>query len=174
MQPTPITTRYGVAADDALLAEMGADAFYTAFAADNTPEDMAAYLAKSFSPEIQADELARPGSLFLIAEADGNAVGYARLQDGSAPQAIRGEHPIEIVRFYARVGWQGKGVGAALMRACLDEAQRRSCDVIWLDVWERNLRAIRFYQRWGFLIVGTQLFPLGNDMQNDLLMQRPV
>jgi ribosomal protein S18 acetylase RimI-like enzyme len=49
---------------------------------------------------------------------------------------------------------------------------QRGCDTIWLDVWERNLRARAFYQKWGFIEVGTQLFQLGDDLQNDLLMQR--
>jgi ribosomal protein S18 acetylase RimI-like enzyme len=46
--------------------------------------------------------------------------------------------------------------------------------MIWLDVWERNARAIAFYQKWGFAVVGTQTFQLGSDLQNDLLMQRAV
>jgi hypothetical protein len=31
-----------------------------------------------------------------------------------------------------------------------------------------------FYHKWGFMEVGTQVFQLGDDLQNDLLMQRPV
>ena len=46
------------------------------------------------------------------------------------------------------------------------------CDVVWLDVWEKNLRAIEFYRRWGFVEVGTQGFVLGSDVQHDLLMQK--
>jgi ribosomal protein S18 acetylase RimI-like enzyme len=68
----------------------------------------------------------------------------------------------------------GQGIGATLMKACLDEATQRGCGIIWLDVWERNLRARAFYHKWGFIEVGTQVFQLGDDLQNDLLMQRPV
>ena len=60
------------------------------------------------------------------------------------------------------------------MKACLYEAEKRSCDTIWLGVWEHNPRARAFYRKWGFVEVGTQLFQLGDDLQNDLLMQRPV
>jgi ribosomal protein S18 acetylase RimI-like enzyme len=56
------------------------------------------------------------------------------------------------------------------MRACLERARRLLCDVVWLDVWEKNLRAIAFYRRWGFVEVGTQAFVLGSDVQHDLLM----
>jgi ribosomal protein S18 acetylase RimI-like enzyme len=160
--------------DSTLLAEMGAETFSDAFGRDNTPEDMDLYLEASFSPEIQATELADPASLFLIAEVDGSPVGYARLHEGERGAGITGSQPIEIVRFYARTEWIGRGVGAALMRASLKEAEVRGCDTIWLDVWEENERALRFYKRWGFTETGTQTFRLGNDIQNDLLMQRPV
>jgi len=159
------------ARDDDLLARLGAQTFRDTFAPDNTPQDMAAYLAKSFGPERQAAELADPGTTFLIAESAGETVGYARLKLGPAPACIVGERPAEIARLYAVAGWIGRGVGAALMRACLERAERLMCDVVWLDVWEKNPRAIAFYRRWGFVEVGTQDFVLGSDVQHDLLMQ---
>lgn len=170
--PEAITIRYANASDNILLAQMGAKTFSDSFAKDNTPENMATYLAASFSPEKQAGELADPNTIFLIAEIAAQPVGYARLKRGPAPECITGQQPIEIVRFYAIQAMIGKGVGARLMQACLEEAARHHCDVIWLDVWEQNPRAIAFYRKWGFVEAGSQTFQLGNDMQHDLLMQR--
>jgi GNAT superfamily N-acetyltransferase len=171
--PDPLVhIRKADAGDHDLLARLGAQTFREAFAPDNTPQDMAAYLARSFGPERQAAELADPGTTFLIAEAEAETVGYARLKLGPAPACIVAERPAEIVRLYAVAGWIGRGVGAALMRACLERAARLMCDVVWLDVWERNPRAIAFYRRWGFADVGTQDFVLGSDVQHDLLMQK--
>ena len=64
---------------------------------------------------------------------------------------------IEIARLYAGQHWIGAGIGALLMQRCLVEA-RRGPRTIWLGVWERNVRAIGFYQRWHFSIVGSQPF----------------
>lgn len=169
-----IHIRNATAADNHLLAEMGARTFFDSFAADNDPQDMAAYIAASFSPQKQAEELADPLSKFLIAEIDDQVVGYTRLKFGPAPSAIGGQNQVEIARIYAEKEWIGRGVGSRLMQACLDEAEQNGCDVIWLDVWERNPLAIAFYEKWGFTIVGTQHFQLGSDIQNDLLMARPV
>lgn len=174
MEKPKVHIRYGTAADAELLARLGATMFYETFAADNTPEDMATYLAASFSPEKQAVELADPTSLFLIAEIDEALVGYARLQENQPPAVITGQHPVELVRIYAGKAWLGAGVGASLMQACLDEAERRGCDTIWLGVWERNPRGRAFYRKWGFVEVGTTVFQLGNDLQTDVLMQRAV
>lgn len=169
-----LTIRHATLADNTLLAELGARMFEDTFGPDNTPENMAAYLADSFSPQKQAAELADPSSVFLIAELEGETVGYARMKEGESPACITGSRPIEIVRFYSRQDWIGRGIGAGLMKACLVEAEKRGCDTIWLDVWERNPRAIAFYGQWGFVEVGTQAFKLGDDLQNDVLMQRAV
>lgn len=160
--------------DNVLLSEIGAETFRDAFGAANTPEDMDEYLRSSFSPQVQAAELADRSSLFLIAEVGAETAGYARLRRGKAPDSILGASPVEIVRFYARSPWIGRRVGAALMAACLGEARAMGCDTVWLDVWEENARAIQFYERWGFVVVGAQPFRLGNDVQRDLLMRRAV
>jgi ribosomal protein S18 acetylase RimI-like enzyme len=60
------------------------------------------------------------------------------------------------------------------MQRCLVEAAARARRTIWLGVWERNARAIGFYQRWHFTIVGSQSFQLGTDRQNDRVMARRV
>src|SRR5262249_22590392 len=137
-------------------------------------EDVRLYVEKSFGPEIQAVELGDAASMFLIAERNGEAAGYARLREGLPPTDLAASRPVEIGRLYARTRSIGRGVGAALMRASLHEADSRGCDAVWLGVWERNTRAIDFYRRWGFVECGSQAFLLGNDLQRDLIMARPV
>ncbi|MBN1629765.1 MAG: GNAT family N-acetyltransferase [Thermoleophilia bacterium] len=171
--PPPII-RAATAQDAPLLAELGARTFFDTFAADNTEADMAAYLASAFSPAVQSCELQDPRSIFLVAQAGETPVGYARLRFGESRPCAEGRQPVEIARFYADRPWIGRGVGAALMRASLGLATMRGCDVVWLDVWEKNYRALAFYQKWGFQVVGSQSFLLGDDVQNDLLMARPL
>ncbi len=162
--------RTATSEDNRLLAEIGAETFYDSFAADNTPENMRAYLSASFSPDLQGLELADPRSKFLIAEMEDAVIGYAHLKFGVAQRVKVGNKPVEIVRFYSRKQWIGKGVGAQLMEKCLQEAVAAGCDAIWLGVWEINSRAIAFYRKWGFCEAGKQTFQLGNDLQRDLLM----
>ncbi len=168
----PPTIRRASDADAALLAELGARTFYDTFAADNTPEDMAAYLAQAFSPEKQAAELFDSNAIFFIAEVDGAAAGYAELHAGDAPSCVKGAAPIELVRLYVTQEWHGRGVGEALMSACIEEARAAGHRTMWLGVWERNWRAQAFYRKWNFHVVGEHPFVLGSDRQTDLLMER--
>ena len=163
--------RYGTTEDAKMLAELGAKTFYDTFAKDNTPENMDAYLKRSFSPEIQFNELAEPDVIFLVAESEKIPIGYAQLILNSKDKSIKGTKPLEIRRIYAAQEYLGKGVGKELMKAAISEARERGCNCIWLDVWEKNPRAINFYEQWGFKEAGTQTFKLGDDLQNDFIME---
>jgi diamine N-acetyltransferase len=177
-QVTTVEVVQATADDAQLLSELGARTFRDTFAADNTEADMADYLATAFSRQVQADELAEAESLFLIARVDGAPAGYTRLRFGFAPdcvtESVGGTSPVELRRFYADLHWIGRGVGPALMKTALELAETRGCDVAWLDVWEKNQRAISFYSKWGFSIVGDQTFLLGEDVQHDLIMARKI
>ena len=169
-----LTIRRGTIADAGLLSELGARTFSETFAVDNTAEDLAAYVARSFSVAQQTAELEDPASTFLIAEVDGHAAGYAKLHDGEPETGVEGPKPIELVRLYVSRDWLGRGIGEQLMRACIDEARQAGHETIWLGVWERNARAQAFYRKWNFREVGEHMFQLGSDLQRDLLMERPL
>lgn len=166
--------RHATEADSALLTELGAKTFSDAFAAQNTAENMSAYLTKTFAPELQRAELMDPQNTFLIAENNGVAIGYAQLRTGKPPASVTGPMPIEIVRLYVSAALQSGGVGGKLMAACLDEARQRGHQTIWLGVWQQNTRAQAFYKRWDFEIVGDHIFQLGDDPQLDWLMARTL
>ena len=174
MQNPEVIIRYAKPEDARLLAELGARTFSDAFAADNTAENMSAYIESSFSLAQQTSELTDALSTFFIAEVSGVAAGYAKIRAGEPAEGITGAKPIELVRLYVSTEWFGRGVGEALMRACIEEATRLGYKSIWLGVWERNGRAQAFYRKWNFSVVGEHFFLLGTDSQRDLLMERPL
>ena len=173
-QISDLTIRRGSPEDAGLLSELGARTFSETFAVDNTPEDLAAYLATSFSVSQQTAELADPASIFLIAEVNGSAAGYAKLHNGEPEKSVAGAKPIELARLYVLREWHGRGIGAQLMRACIYEARQAGHETLWLGVWERNALAQGFYRRWDFRTVGEHTFQLGSDVQRDLVMERSL
>jgi diamine N-acetyltransferase len=169
-----ITIRRAAERDNILLSEFGARTFYDTFAADNTPENMNAYLALTFSPDKQARELTDPNTVVFVAEEHGAILGSVKLIEGFAPTCVTGMHPIEIARLYVDKQCFRMGLGSRLMRCCFDEAASKGCDVVWLGVWEHNFRAREFYRKWNFTEVGSHIFQLGDDPQTDLLLQRSL
>ena len=169
-----LSIRRATPGDASLIADIGAITFEASFGADNRLEDMEQYLSLSFSKVHIEAQLADPSSIFLLAYEDCKAVGYVMLRVSKKPISVIGTKPVELVRLYIEEEIIGKGYGSALMNSCLKEAKKNEHRTIWLGVWEKNLRAIRFYEKWGFTKVGTKEFVLGNDLQNDHIMARPV
>jgi diamine N-acetyltransferase len=166
--------RLATVADATLLAEIGESTFFETFAADNTEEDMAEYLATNFNYDQQLSELSDPMTMFLIVRIGDAAAGYAMLRIGPPPDQDNQENMIELVRLYVRKQWHGRAVGGTLMKACLARAAELGFSTLWLGVWEHNARARAFYRKWQFEEFGEHIFHLGGDAQNDILMRRPV
>jgi GNAT superfamily N-acetyltransferase len=173
--PSPeLTIRVAQVEDAECLARLGAVTFEQAFTRYNTPEDMAAYLASTYTASALALELQDPRALFLIASMRDEAVGYAKLYPSDAPERVVGPEPMEVVRFYVQEAWHGRGISHTLMREVLARAVAAGYATVWLGVWEHNARAIAFYLKWGFEAVGRKTFLLGSDLQTDIVMQRPL
>ncbi|MGH9801908.1 MAG: GNAT family N-acetyltransferase [Blastocatellia bacterium] len=160
--------------DAEMLTELAARTFYDAFNEMNTPENMMAYMSKALSVEQLTIELSDPRAKFLIAEADGAMVGYAKLLADEVPACVTGPNPIELVRLYVDNKYLGSGVGNDLMQTSLDEARSLGHRSIYLGVWEHNHRAQSFYFRWNFRVVGSHIFQMGDDPQMDWLMEREL
>jgi ribosomal protein S18 acetylase RimI-like enzyme len=77
-------------------------------------------------------------------------------------------------RFYVAQEWHGKGVAQQLMRRCLQLARECAAERISLSVWVENPRAIAFYLKFGFEIMGEQPFVLGTEVQTDYVMARAL
>lgn len=148
--------------------------FYETFAAENSEEDMANYLGKWFSAEQLAVELANNSSVFYFAVQGGRSIGYLKLNFGQAQTELKDDNAIEIERIYVLNEFHGKRVGQLLYEKAMEIAKQRSAAYVWLGVWEKNTRAIRFYEKNGFVAFDSHIFKLGSDEQTDILMRRPL
>ncbi|MFO1315567.1 MAG: N-acetyltransferase [Burkholderiales bacterium] len=173
---SPPHIRTATPADAERLAVLAERTFRDTFADYNSADDMEAYVRDAFAPGRVRAELADRANTFLLAFVDGAdpPCGYAKLRTGTTDPAVTGPDAVELQRLYADRSAIGHGVGAALMQACFAAARAAGRQTLWLGVWERNARAIAFYERWGFATVGQHVFRLGSDDQTDLIMARPV
>jgi ribosomal protein S18 acetylase RimI-like enzyme len=160
--------------DAALVADLSRQTFYDTFAEHNTAADMQLFLDQQFTRGRLMLEVGRKGNTFLLAYQGAKVAGYAKLRETHTPAALAGIPSLEIARLYATQEFIGKGVGNLLMQASIDLGRQSGKKVVWLCVWEKNERAIRFYQRWGFAKFGDIDFVLGQDVQNDWMMKRDI
>ena len=165
-------------ADDAgRLAELAAVTFPLACPPGSPPEDIAAHLANTLSPDNFRAYLADPAVTVLVMDADGELRGYsllvARPAEDPNVAAVLTELPCtELSKCYVHPDHHGLGAAAELMHASIGSAAASGARGLWLGVNSQNARAIRFYEKSGFRRVGTKSFKLGSTVENDFVMER--
>lgn len=145
---------------------------------------MAEHIARHYSPAVQLTEINDANICTLLAEVAGEAAAYAQLhppppppaaaESNQPPGCVIDRRAAEIRRFYVDERWHGRGVAQRLMNAALDEVRVLGAKTVWLGVWERNPRAIAFYKKCGFALVGDHEFMFADERQTDLVMTRAV
>lgn len=154
-----------------LLQQISRQTFVEAFGDRNTPENMQQYLDSSLSIERLLEELNNPDSTFYFARYEGSVVGYLKLNEGASQTEIKQSKALEIERIYVLQEFLGKKVGQLLYEKAVAKAKDANAAYIWLGVWEENKRAIRFYEKNGFVAFDKHVFYLGDDAQTDVMMR---
>jgi ribosomal protein S18 acetylase RimI-like enzyme len=162
--------RPAVPADAQDLATLGARLWRETYTGLIPAPDLEAYLAEAFGPDQQAEELADPACRTLLLAEGGALLGYAWLRAGATEVAVPFETPMEVARFYVDRALHGRGAAQALMAAVLAHAGQGGHDGVWLQVWDQNPRALRFYAKAGFTDVGGTVFLVGSMTYRDRLL----
>jgi len=158
-------------ADAGALTELAARTFIDTYGAYNKAEDLAAYLAETYSAAHQEREIADPDIITLVVEEDGQLAAFAQVRRQPPPECVTEEVGVEIWRFYVDRSWHGRGLAQRLMDSTFAAARELGAEKnVWLGVWERNPRAIAFYEKCGFRDVGPKSFLIGQDLQTDRVL----
>jgi GNAT superfamily N-acetyltransferase len=91
------------------------------------------------------------GVLVWVAEADGELAGTVSYVPGPGPYAEFDDPAGAGIRMLAVLpAFQGRGIGEALVRACLDRARQDGRERVYLDTTRWMETAQRLYARMGF------------------------
>jgi len=138
-----VTVRRAVVGDEAALVAIEVTAWDASSGFPSlTPPDKTTFFSERSGPDAH-----------LVAEEDGEVLGYIRLQDkypfpeGSGVLSVNGVAVSKAAR--------GRGVGSILLTAVTDEATRRGARKITLHVHGTNTVARRLYERHGYVVEGT-------------------
>lgn len=138
--------------DAADLAALGRDAFCASFAHLYSQQDLSTFLAATHAPGKVAAEIADPGiRVRLMTAHDGELLGYCKLVMACGwPEHARSSNVVELKQLYTAPAATNRGIGAALMDWVLAEAAAWGAGEMQLSVYSDNVRAQRFYARYGF------------------------
>jgi len=161
--------------DAEALALAGSATFLETFAGVLPGTDIIAHCLREHSAERYRRWLGDAHSALWLVEAEqgGAPVGYAVLTRPDLPLAV-GETDVEVKRIYLLGRYHGGGAGAALMEAAVAKARRDGMERLLLGVYKGNARAIAFYAKQGFQLVGERTFRVGGSDYEDVVLARPL
>ncbi len=157
-----------------VLREISIETFNDTFSNQNSADNMKAYLDRAFTSTQLEQELANRSSQFYFIWCDEEIAGYLKVNVNDAQSEKMGDEFLEIERIYIRSKFQRKGLGKYLIDKAIEIAEEQNKKSIWLGVWEKNEKAIRFYNKLGFVQTGAHSFYMGDEEQMDIIMTKTL
>lgn len=174
----PVEIRLASTPDAVTLARVAAATFPLACPSDTTAADIASFIEANLTEARFEEYLADSGRTILLAAEGEETLGYSMLisgDPGEVGSALRLRPTIELGKFFLVGTSHGNGTAGRLMAATLEEAAARGNRGIWLGVGRQNARANAFYEKQGFVVVGTKEFRVGGQVfARDLVRERPL
>ncbi len=136
-------------------------------------EDLKNYLQSAFSVATVTQELADEQNLFYIIYVDELPVGYAKLVLNAFHENASVKTSCRLERIYVLADYIPLKLGQQLLDYMEEEAKKLALEEMWLSVYVKNKRAIRFYEKNNFHIVGELMFSVnGKDYDNHVLSKK--
>ena len=170
------TIRRAVPGDEEALALLGRATFLEAFAGVLQGPDILTHCRVQHAESKYRQWLESVQSpVFLAEETFGHApIGYSVLTEPDLPLSDLDQFDIELKRIYVLHRYQGTGLGPALMASAVDEARARGMRRLLLGVYAENHRALAFYKKSKFEIIGSRTFQVGQMICDDHVLGREL
>jgi ribosomal protein S18 acetylase RimI-like enzyme len=121
---------------------------------------MQEYVDRSFSEEACRAELADEKNIFSAIFYNSKPAGYSKIVFDYAHPAVSFTPVTKMERLYLLKEFYELKLGQQLMQQAIDLSKANGDKGMWLNVWKKNERAIRFYQKQGFQTIGESEFVL--------------
>ena len=167
-----LSIRRATPADAECVADIACRNFTETFGHLYPPEDLAYFLATSYTPQTQRETLQDPRYAVWLLEDGDDTIGHILIGPCGLPHPEASDADGEIKRLYILQRAHNDGWGAKLMQVAMDWLERDGPRTLWIGVWSENLGAQRFYGRYGFEKVGEYLFPVGSTYDHEFILRR--
>jgi ribosomal protein S18 acetylase RimI-like enzyme len=137
-----------------LIAKLGKQTFIESHGHSASKEDIDTFLLKYYTTKAVAKEFDNPNIIYYLVKFNSQFVGFSKIEFNSPDYNIAEEHVTKLARLYLLKEYYGKNLGATLFNFNIELSKAKHQKGIWLHVWVENEKAIRFYKKNGFQIVG--------------------
>ncbi len=146
--------------DAELLSTIGGTSLIESHGHSATPQIMQEYVDKNFSTETCRNELIDESNIFYSIFYNNEPAGYYKIVLACPHPTVPFQPVTKMERLYLLKALYDLKLGKQLVQHAIDLSKASGEKGMWLNVWKENERAIRFYQKQGFEIIGESEFVL--------------
>lgn len=161
-----VTIEKATTDNSALLADIGRITFIQSHGHSAPAADIDAYVTAKYTPTILQQELSDPGNIYHILYHGQQAAGYSKIILNSPHPDIPEPNITKLERIYLLKEFYQLKLGYQLLRFNIDLSKKNNQAGMWLYVWKENHRAVNFYIKAGFQIIGSYDFKLSETHSN--------
>ncbi len=165
-----ITIKNADESDITPLSELAQLCFIDTFGHLYSKENLLEHLQETCSPDFFREALLH--DQILLAKKENKLFGYIKYGEMGLPVESIFDDAKEIHRLYVHPEFKRKNIGRSLMQYALDDIFLKSAKHLYLSVYEDNIAAQKFYQNYGFSIVGEYDYYVGSHIDREFIMYR--
>lgn len=152
--------------DAALLVNIGTISFLESHGMSAPQKDIDAYVDLKFNVATFTVELKDEGNHFFIIYHNEIPVGYSKIIFYFGHENIENRNVTKMERLYLLKEFHQLKLGLKLFNFNIDLSKKHNQDGMWLFVWTENERALNFYKKVGFKIIGRHNFEISKNHSN--------
>jgi diamine N-acetyltransferase len=149
-----------------LLASLGRITFIESHGHSASPEVINKYVSEKFNNDILRKELSDPGNICYIIYHDSQPAGYSKIILDSPNPEVEMKNITKLERLYLQKECYHLHLGFELLQFNIELSKSSKQVGMWLYVWKENQRAVNFYLKTGFKIIGSFDFKLTESHSN--------
>jgi diamine N-acetyltransferase len=158
-------------ADAPALAAFGQKTFFDTFGHLYPETDAQTFIQERFSLGRTQADLAQPDRYVQLAFDSDTLVGFLDCGPLGLPIDAPHQPSGELYRLYVDATMKGSGLAQRLMEMALAWAKARGARALYLGVYCDNVRAQAFYRKYGFEIIGSYFFKVGETLDDERIME---
>jgi ribosomal protein S18 acetylase RimI-like enzyme len=166
-----IAVKTAILQDASDIAKIARDTFVLACPSSADPGKIEKYISYNLNTEYFENVISSKAAYIACAFVDGEMAGFVvAIYNSSCESLANFNNAAEIQKLYIRPKFHGKEIAYKLMTSAITEITKPGIDTIWLGVYSNNIKAKKFYSKFGFNVVGKTNFTMGSEIHLDHIM----
>jgi len=149
-----------------LIAEIGKKTFLESHGHCASKKDVQSFILKTYNLKAIETEFENLKAQYHIIYFNNKVAGFSKIELNTPNKNINDLNVTKLDRLYILEAFHRQKLGSKLFDFTIQLSKKTNQKGIWLAVWVKNQKAIHFYNKQGFKIVGEYSFQISETHSN--------